>query len=181
MRFVLLFLLIASPGFAQTRDPKRAELDAMLDQLRSAPSAQASAALEGKIEQAWGMQGGPAAALLLNRSARNVHNNAEADALEDVDAALTLSPDYAEAFVRRAEIQSVLGNYRAAVLDIEQALQREPRHFDAFKALSRIAEAHGDLEGALRAWQRALDIAPRTPYGADRLLELQKKIEGDGA
>jgi tetratricopeptide (TPR) repeat protein len=179
--FLLLVLLAAVPALAQTRpDPKRVEIDQMLDQLRTAPSEQASAALEARIEQAWAAQAGPAAALLLNRSQRNAQNNADSDALDDIDAALTLAPDYAEAFVRRARVRASVGEYRAAIADIEAALQREKRHFGAWKALSRIAEDHGDIDGALRAWERALEIAPRTPYGADRLLELRQKAEGEG-
>ncbi len=183
MRAILLIvLLLTAQAQAQTKpDPKRAEIDSMLDQLRSAPSAQASASLEAKLQQAWALQGGPAAALLLNRSARNANNNADAEALDDIDAALTLSPDYAEAFVRRATVRASNGEYRAALGDIEEALKREPRHIGAYKALSRIAEDHGDMQGALRAWERALEIAPRTPYGADRLLELRQKVEGEGA
>ncbi len=179
MRFliVLFGLLVALPAVAQTR---QAEVDAMLDQLRSAPSEQASAALESKIQQAWNAQAGPAAGLLLNRSQRNASNNADADALDDIDAALTLAPDYAEAFIRRARVRASLGEYRAAVGDIEEALKREKRNFSAWKTLSRIAEDHGDLDGALRAWERALEIAPRTPYGADRLIELRGKLESDG-
>jgi len=176
----LILLLLSFPALAQTPDPKRAELDGMLDKLRSAPSAQASAALEARIEKAWAMQGGPAAALLLDRAARNAEHNASADALEDIAAALTLSPGYAEAFLRRAAIQASLGEYRAALADLEEVLKREPRQFEAFKELSRIAEARGDLAGALRAWEKALDIAPRTPYGPERLDELRKKLEDEG-
>lgn len=180
-RALILLLFLSFPALAQTAaDPKRAELDGLIDQLRSAPSQQASAALEARIEKIWSLQGGAAAALLLNRSARNASNNANAEALDDISAALTLSPNYAEAYLRRAGLQASLGEFRAALSDIEEVLKREPRQYEAFKELSRIAEDRGDLNGALKAWEKALDIAPRTPYGAERLLELRQKVEDEG-
>lgn len=180
-RALLTALLIAAPACAQSRpDAKRGELDALLDQLRSAPSTQNSALLEARIQQIWAQQGGPAAALLLNRSELNRQGHAEGDALDDIEAALTLAPDYAEAFLRRAQLRAETGDYAAALADLQEVLAREPRQFDAFKTLSRIAEDRGDLAGALRAWERALEIAPRTPYGAERLVELRAKAEGEG-
>lgn len=63
--------------------------------------------------------------------------------------------------------------------DIEAALQRDPRDFEALQSLSHIAEQQSNWRGALDAWQKALDIDPRTPGGLDRLDMLQKKVEGE--
>jgi len=51
--------------------------------------------------------------------------------------------------------------------------------FAALETLSRIAEARNDYKGALAAWQKALELSPRTPDGADRLKALQKKVLGE--
>lgn len=185
---ILAALLFAAPAAAQPRppaaptraDPKQAETDAMLDALRKAPSEQASAMIEGKLRQAWVNAAGPAAAILIGRGVRNLNNNAEADALDDFEAALTLEPNFTEGFARRAAARVALGEYRAALVDIQEALKREPRHFGALKILSRLAEQRGDLEGALKAWEKVLEIAPRTSGAAERMLELRQKLEGEG-
>ena len=56
---------------------------------------------------------------------------------------------------------------------------RDPRNFAALQALSRIAEQQGNWQGALDAWQKALDLDPRMPGGADRLQMLIRKVEGE--
>ncbi|MBU6498801.1 MAG: hypothetical protein KGQ40_09760, partial [Rhodospirillales bacterium] len=71
------------------------------------------------------------------------------------------------------------GDYHGALADIEQTLKLEPRHFPAFEALSRIAEALHDDKGALAAWQKALDLSPKTPGGAERLKALTLKVQGE--
>jgi tetratricopeptide (TPR) repeat protein len=191
MRHVLIVLCaLTTAAAAQPRppttappariDPKRAEMDAMLDALKKAPSEQASAVIEAKLRQAWVNAAGPAAAILIGRGVRNLANNAETDALDDFEAALTLEPDFTEGFARRASAHVALGEYRAALADIQETLKREPRHFGALKILSRLAEQRGDTEGALRAWEKVLEIAPRTAGAAERMIELRQKLEGEG-
>ncbi len=190
-RLLLPLLLIAGPALAQSPDrpapapapakpdPKRAELDNLLNALKIAPSEAAAAAVEMRVREIWLRAGSPAAALLVARGSRNLANNAEEDALGDFDAALVLDPNYAEAYSRRAQARFAVGDYRGALIDIQETLKREPRHFAALQALSRIAEQRGDYAGALAAWQKVLDLDPKTPDGQERLKALQKKALGE--
>lgn len=183
MRMALAFLLLVSlvlPAGAEGQKAARpSELDRLLTALRTAPSEQVAGAIETRVRQIWLKQATPAAALLLNRGERNMAADADQEALDDFDAVLDLQPDLAEGFAHRAAARYAVGDYAGAVRDIEETLRREPRHFPSFAALSRIAEARGDWPGALAAWQRALDISPRSPGGVDRLLTLQKKVDGE--
>ena len=45
--------------------------------------------------------------------------------------------------------------------------------------LSHIAEDHGDWKGAYAAWQKVIDIDPKTPDGAKRLADLKRRAFGD--
>lgn len=168
-----------SAGAAKPAEPKPTELNALLDALKAAPSEQAAGVLQARIARLWLEQGGPAAALLLNKGARNLQNNAADEALADFDAALALAPDLAEAYNRRAMAHFDLGNYPAALGDLQEALRRDPRHFNAFQTLSRIAEAREDWKGALAAWQKLLELNPKQPNGAERLEMLRKKALGE--
>lgn len=178
----LLLALTITPAFAQPRpDPRRAELDTLLNALKKAPNEEAAAAMEGRVKQLWMESGSPAATLLMGRGLRDLANNAAADARDDFDAVLALEPELAEAYDRRAVARYLLGDYAGAMADIEATLRREPRNFAAFQGLSRIAEARGDLKGALIAWRRALELDPKTPGGDIRLRELVRKVEGEQA
>jgi tetratricopeptide (TPR) repeat protein len=169
----------APPAATPPAEARPTELNALLDALKAAPSEPAAAVLQARISKLWLEQGGPAAALLLNRGARNLQNNAADEALADFDAALALAPDLAEAYNRRAMAHFELGNYPQALGDLQAALQRDPRHFSAFQTLSRIAEAREDWKGALAAWQKLLEFNPKQPDGAERLEMLRKKAFGE--
>jgi cytochrome c-type biogenesis protein CcmH/NrfG len=46
-------------------------------------------------------------------------------------------------------------------------------------SLSRIAEQRDDYTGALAAWEKALELDPKTPDGQERLKTLIKKVQGE--
>jgi tetratricopeptide (TPR) repeat protein len=178
---VLLGLtLLAMPAHADKKaDAHKAELDRLFKALRAAPDETAAAMLEGRIRSLWVEEASPAAVLLIGRGDRELHADAGDAAVQDYDAVLTLEPDYAEGYNRRAAAKAAMGDYAGAIRDVEETLKRDPRHFPALQGLSRIAEQQGNWRGALEAWQRALDIDPRTPGGLDRLEKLQKKVDGE--
>ena len=175
-----LLLILAVPAWSQSRpDPRRAELDSLLTALKTAPSEEAAAAIEGRIRQIWVQSASPAAGLLMTRGLRDLSNDADDDALDDFDAVLVLQPDLPEGYYRRAEARFGLGDYAGAVADIREALQREPRHFAALEALSHFAESRNDFKGALAAWKKALELSPKTPDGEERLKALTRKALGE--
>jgi len=180
-RLLLLFMLLVSgPALAQGRaDPRKAELDQLFAALQVAPNEQAAAMVEARIRQAWLQAGSPAVLLLLNRGASDLEAGDTNGALDALDDALVLAPDYPEAWLRRALAKFHAGDYRGAIRDVEATLQREPRHFAALQALSRIAEAQEDWKGALAAWQKALELDPQTPHSQERLQTLRRKVFGE--
>jgi tetratricopeptide (TPR) repeat protein len=182
--FVVLLLAclvaLSAPAGAQGRAQERADqLDRLFKALRAAPSEQAAGMLETRIRQLWVEEATPAAALLMARGDRDLHNDAGDEAVADFDAVLDLQPDYAEGYTHRAIARAANGDTTGAVRDVEAALQRDPRHFPALETLSHIAEQQGNWAGALAAWQKALDIDPLTEGGLDRLEKLQKKVDGE--
>ena len=176
---ILLMLLAAAPALAQKPDARKAELDQLFAALKAAPTEDASTQIGARIQQAWQQAGSPAVLLLLNRSAQDLHEGDADGALDAVDDALVLAPDYPETWLRRAVVRLHLGDYRGAIRDIEAVLAREPRHFVALQTLSHIAEAQGDWKGALAAWKKALEIDPRAADGQERLQLLQRRALGE--
>ena len=71
------------------------------------------------------------------------------------------------------------GDTTGAIADIGEVLQREPRNFAALETLTRFAEAHEDWKGAYEAWQKMLEIDPKTPGGEAKLKDLRRRALGD--
>jgi tetratricopeptide (TPR) repeat protein len=177
---LLLLLLVSGPALAQGRpDARKAEIDQLFAALKAAPTEQSAAMIEARIRQVWQQAGSPAVLLLLNQGNTDLQAGDASGALDAVNDALVLAPDYADAWLNRALAKFHAGDYHGAIRDIEATLDREPRHFVALQALSRIAEAQQDWKGALAAWQKALEIDPRTPHGQERLEMLKRKAYGE--
>ncbi len=188
MRWALALLVLASPALAQApapppaapADPKDA-LNTMLSALRAAPNEQVAKALEDQIREAWAKSASPALRLLLARGARELAEGAAGDAADSFDAALDLDPSLLEAWRGRAQARLRGGDPAGAVRDIQEVLRREPRDFAALQDLSHVAEAQRDWKGALAAWQKVLELDPKTPDGRDRLQDLRRRALGDNA
>lgn len=189
MRAVLIalsLLMLPVPGAAQgahapnrAEESRRAELDSLFEGLKAASDDAAAALMEGRIRALWVEQASPATVLLLRRGARNLAARTHDEALEDFDAALTLSPRSAEAWHQRAQAHAAMGDPAAAARDLQEALRLEPRHFGALVTLSILQEEGGDPRAAMRSMEAALALHPRLRGGQERLRELRRKAEGD--
>ena len=105
--------------------------------------------------------------------------DAKQDAIEDFSAAITLDPSLSEAYHQRAIARFAAGDTPGAIADLQATLQREPRSFSAFQTLSAIAEARKDWKGAYEAWQKVLEIDPKSPGGQERLKNLRRRALGE--
>ena len=177
-RGLALALLWPAMAVAQAPD-RKAQLDGVLAQLRAAPTEEAAARLEGEARRIWGEAASAVLRLLLTRATRELNEGAAGDAADSFDAALDLDPDLLEGWRGRAQARMRLGDTAGAVRDIGEVLRREPRYFPALQDLSQIAEAGRDWRGALAAWQKLLDMTPRTPGGQARLQDLRRRALGE--
>jgi tetratricopeptide (TPR) repeat protein len=160
-------------------EARRAELDRAFEALRTAPDEGGAMLVEGRIRQLWSSAATPSVSLLISRGMRSMQAQLSAEALEDFDAALTLAPEFTEAWLLRAQAHARAGDPVAAARDLQEVLRLEPRHWIALLSLSALQDEAGDAEAALRSLQAALAINPQMPGGADRLREMRRKTEGD--
>lgn len=167
------------PAGPRGAEARKVELDKAFDALRTAPDEAGATFVEGRIRQLWASAATPSVTLLMNRGIKNMQSQLPGEALEDFDAALTLAPDYAEAWLMRAQAYSRAGDPAAAARDLQEALRLEPRHWLALLTLSSIQDEAGDAEGALRSLRAALALNPKMPGGETRLRDLRRKAEGD--
>jgi tetratricopeptide (TPR) repeat protein len=195
LRRSLFLLLIAGPALAQAPAPgaravpttpaaraaeaRRAELDRAFDALRTAPDEAGALLVESRIRALWSQSAGPAVALLVSRGARNVGANLSDEALEDFDAAITLQPDFPEAWYLRAEAYARAGDAAAAGRDLQEVLRLEPRHWAALESLAELQAEAGDVPAAIRSLGAALALNPKLAGGAEKLQEWRRKSEGE--
>lgn len=167
-----------APG-NQTASPNRAATDRLLDALKAAPDEQSAAGLEGQLEQTWLNAGSPAVTLLLSRGLRSMQAGQDDEAVDSFSDAITLQPDMAEAWHQRAMARYHAGDVTGAIRDLEETVRREPRNFAAFRTLANISTAREDWKGAYAAWQKVMELDPKTPGGEDRLRLLKRRALGE--
>jgi tetratricopeptide (TPR) repeat protein len=160
-------------------EARRAELDRLFAALRDAPDEAGAALVEARIWALWTQAASPSVQLLMRRGLRNMEARAPEEALEDFDAAITLAPDFAEAWHRRAQAHAASGDLAAAARDLQEALRLEPRHFGALTTLSTIQEEAGDFAGALRSLEAALALHPKMRGAEMRLRDLRRRAQGE--
>ena len=174
------FLLFSwSTARAQTRSETPPAVDHLLDALKAAPDEQAAAGLETQLQQTWLRAGSPAVTLLMSRGLRSLQARQDDEAIASFSDAIALQPKLAEAWHQRALARYHAGDVNGAIRDLEETVQLEPRDFAAWRTLTDIATARDDWKGAYAAWQKMIDLDPKTPGGQDRLLFLHRRAVGE--
>ncbi len=109
-----LALALPAAAAAQPRgaEARKAELDRAFEALRTAPDEAGAALVEARIRALWAQAGTPSVGLLLRRGARNIEAELPGEALEDFDAAITLAPEFAEAWFSAPRPISGPGRWR---------------------------------------------------------------------
>jgi tetratricopeptide (TPR) repeat protein len=94
------------------------------------------------------------------------------EANRDIERALSLNPNYSDAFALQA-IVAVAQNEKEKARDVAQrAVTADPKSAAALIALSYAQQANFDLEGALSSLQRAVQLSPENALAWARLAEM---------
>lgn len=176
---LLLLVGVCAGAHAQSPAEKRAATGRLLDALKVAPDERAATGLEAELEQNWLRSGSPAVTLLMSRGLRTLQAGEDDEAIDSFSDAITLQPDVAEAWHQRALARYHAGDVNGAIHDLEETVKLEPRDFAAFRTLTDIAEAREDWKGAYAAWQKVMELDPKTRGGEERLRVLKRKAVGE--
>jgi tetratricopeptide (TPR) repeat protein len=189
---VAAVLADAGPAYAQAgsrveapqKQPRPArvdrsrDLDFLFNALKAAPDETSAKAIEERIWAVWNHSRSDTANLLMSRVKKAMDEKAYDLALKLLDSVVTIRPDYAEGWNRRATVHYLRKDYSRAIQDIRQVLAREPRHFGAITGLGLIMQEIGEEKRALEMFRRALAIHPRLPKIPDMIKALTEKVEG---
>lgn len=192
MRNVFAFFalaIVATPlpqlAFAQASDEAvvakaDTQLDSLFSDLKRERNEKAAERLASRIWEAWYRSGSASVDLMMLWSQQALETKKFDVALDFLDQVVTLQPQYAEGWNRRATVHFLMQNYRKSMADIERTLELEPRHFGALSGMAQImALTHHD-ELALQAWQRVLDIYPMLRNAQNEVSRLSEELAGEG-
>lgn len=153
-------------------------LDTLYEQLAGARDAREAKRIEAAIARNWLRSGSDTADLLLTRAHTALGVDDAALAIELIDRAIVLRPDWTEAYALRGQVFAAIGDDERAVADINQVLLRDGRHFVALQTLAEILERTGIRKGALTLYERALAVNPHLDGARTALEKLRSAVEG---
>lgn len=189
-----LALFGAAPAFAadaasppptekpETTVPKtKAErLDELFANLKRERNEKAAERIASRIWEEWNRSDSAIVDLMMQWSQQAVEKKKFDVALDFLDQVVTLSPDYAEGWNRRATVHFMMHNYAKSMADIERTLELEPRHFGALSGLAQIMKETERKELALDAYQRVLVIYPMLRNAQNEVATLSEELTGEG-
>ncbi|WP_075215161.1 tetratricopeptide repeat protein [Mongoliimonas terrestris] len=157
-----------------------AELDPLFEQLATAKTPMESHPLEQRILRIITTSGSATVDLLMEWADRAIAAKNYPAALDLLDDAVALKPDFAEAYNRRATVYYLIDDYTRSIGDIRRTLALEPRHFGALTGLGAILAEIEETERARDIYRRALAIAPQLKSVQEALDKLDERAAGRG-
>ncbi|SSC67019.1 tetratricopeptide repeat protein [Ciceribacter selenitireducens] len=187
---VLFSMAFGQPSLAQAdanesvsldapADGKTAKgVDALIAELGRERDPEAANRLTEEIMANWNASGSATVDLVMQWALTAATEKRNAAALDFLDQAIVLKPDFVGAWNQRATLHYTMGNYKKAVSDINRVLELEPRHFGALAGLAAILSERGSEEMALKAWERYLAVYPADRQAQEVVTKLSEKLAG---
>ena len=164
---------------ADANNSPKQHLDQLFSQLKRERDPEKASGIANEIRMEWNDSGSATVNLLMQWADKAIEEKRNPAALDFLDEAIALKPDYAESWNRRATLNFVMGNYRKSMSDIERVLDLEPRHFGALSGMAAILSNSGNDQLTLKAWERFLDIYPAERTAQEQANTLAEKLAGN--
>lgn len=153
-------------------------LDRLFAELKREGNPRAAERIARRIQREWSQSGSASVDLMMEWAQKAAASQKYDVALDFLDQVVTLQPDFAEGWNRRATLHYTMKNYAKSMADIDRTLKLEPRHYGAISGLARIMFDTNRKEAAIDAWQRVLDIYPALRAAQDQLSTLSEEVAG---
>lgn len=178
LRFISLICGLAwmsSQVLADQNDPRLSELFAEIKEVSTPADA---ASIEARIWAIWLETSDQAAASLLQSGLDAMQVNDQLAALQAFDRLVTVAPDFAEGWNKRATVHYLVGNFEQSLDDIATTISLEPRHFGALSGRGLVYVSLEDFGQALVSFEAALDVYPQM-VGARINAEAIRRLLGE--
>ncbi|MBZ9817340.1 tetratricopeptide repeat protein [Mesorhizobium sp. CA7] len=159
---------------------KQGRLDQLFTELKRERNEKAAERIAGRIWNEWNQSGSASIDLMMQWAQKATEDQKFDVALDFLDQVVTLQPDYAEGWNRRATVHFMMKNYGKSMADIDRTLELEPRHFGALSGLAQIMAETGHKQSALEAWQKVLAIYPMMRSAQNQVSTLSEELAGEG-
>jgi tetratricopeptide (TPR) repeat protein len=187
---VALTITLAPAGAAETAASPPTEpvavakpesrLETLYGELKRQRNEKAAERIASRIFEEWNHSGSASIDLMMLWSQKAIEAEKFDVALDFLDQVVTLSPDFAEGWNRRATVHFMMRSFGKSMADIDRTLQLEPRHFGALAGMAQIMKERGSKELALEAYQRVLDIYPMMRSAQNEVATLSEELAGEG-
>ncbi|MBC8716642.1 tetratricopeptide repeat protein [Ochrobactrum sp. Marseille-Q0166] len=151
-------------------------LDKLFADLKRTSDEKKARRLTIEINQIWQQSGSATVDLLVQWANSAMLEKRYVSALDFLNEAIAINPDYAEAWNRRATVYYLRNDYAHAMYDINRTLELEPRHYGALSGMADILRARGLKEQALKAYEKALEVNPMMRDAQRNLLDLTEEL-----
>jgi tetratricopeptide (TPR) repeat protein len=155
-------------------------LESLFGELKRQRNEKAAERIASRIFEEWNHSGSASIDLMMLWSQKAIEAEKFDVALDFLDQVVTLSPDFAEGWNRRATVHFMMRSFGKSMADIDRTLQLEPRHFGALAGMAQIMKERGSKELALEAYQRVLDIYPMMRSAQNEVATLSEELAGEG-
>jgi tetratricopeptide (TPR) repeat protein len=162
----------------ESKAPAEADLDTLFSELKNAPNADAAKAAEAAILRRFLTSGSDTVDLLMTWAIDSMNKEDYPLALDILDNIVTIKPDYAEGWNKRATVYYLADEYAKSLADIRRVLSLQPKHFGALSGLGMIMRELGEKEKAITAFREALAVDPYLESVKKALEELEKENAG---
>jgi tetratricopeptide (TPR) repeat protein len=136
-----------------------ADAKVLVAQLRDTDEETRSGA-EESLWKIWARSGDKKVDALYEQGIRQMGEGLGQDAVATFSRIITMKPDFAEAWNKRATLYFLMGENEKSLADCDQVMKRNPYHFGALAGYFQIYLQMEDYERALRYGRRALEVNP---------------------
>ena len=180
--FIIIILLTANNANNVIAGDRNLELDKLFEQLQTKET-ETALKIEKKIWKIWsthpskGRKGYRLSEMLAKGELMIVKKNLN-EAIQIFSLIISVDPNWAEAWNKRATALYLSGKYEDSINDIKKVLQLEPRHFGAISGLGMNQIELRNYRQALKSYKKALKIYPTMQSAKKMVSFLNSLIKG---
>lgn len=140
--------------------PEPGTLDSLFADLKRSREETAASAIASRIDSLLDTSPSATVSLLFEWADKADDEGRSASALDFLSEAISLQPDNAAAYRKRAVLHYTAGDYVKTMDDIRTALKLEPRDFGSLGLMATILDKTGHEEESVVVWRQYLSIYP---------------------
>ncbi len=171
--FFIIFFLFLNSVYADQKDNR---LNQLFDKLFLSTNNMETNIILADIWDIWYLAKDEETQIVFDKGNQFMDNGDFDAAIKLFSETIELSPDFAEAWNKRATVYFLQGELEKSIADIDRTLDLEPQHFGALDGLAEIYLIKNDPLSAAIIYKRILEIIPSSRKSLNRLKLINDSI-----